>query len=147
LPMGGYLNQADATSWMAMFCLNMLRISIELGLSNHVYQDTAVKFFEHFLDIAAAMTNMADQGIGLWDERDEFYYDVLNTDHTIIPLRLRSMVGLIPLFAVEVLEPETLERLPEFHQRLTWYLRHRPELARLVSRWEEPGRGERRLLS
>jgi hypothetical protein len=147
LPTGGFLNQADATSWMAMFCLNLLRISLELSLHNSAYEDIATKFFEHFLDIAAAMTNMADQGIGLWDEQDEFYYDVLNTDHTIIPLRLRSMVGLIPLFAVETLEPETIQRLPEFRQRLTWYLENRPERARLVSRWQDAGRGERRLLS
>jgi len=147
LPSGGFLNQADATSWMAMFCLNLLRIALELALHNPVYQDIATKFLEHFLDIAAAMTNMADQGIGLWDEQDEFYYDALNSDHTIIPLRLRSMVGLIPLFAIETLEPETLEKLPEFQHRLTWYLEHRPDLARLVSRWQDPGRGERRLLS
>jgi hypothetical protein len=133
-----------------MYCLNLMRIALELALHNPVYQDVATKFFEHFLGIAEAMANIGGDGdgIGLWDEDDEFYYDEL-----ILPngrmekLKLRSMVGLIPLFAVETLEPETLRRLPEFHRRLTWFLSHRPDLAKLVSRWEEPGRGERGLLS
>jgi len=91
---------------------------------------------------------MAGDGSGLWDEQDEFFYDVLNLpDRNCIPLRLRSMVGLIPLCAVETLEPDLLEKVPEFRQRLEWYLNYRPGLARLVSRWQEPGRGERRLLS
>jgi hypothetical protein len=148
LPTGGYINQSDGTSWMAMYSLNLMRIALELAQHNRVYEDIATKFFEHFLHIAQAMTNMADEGIGLWDEQDEFYYDVLNLpDGTRVPLRLRSMVGLIPLFAVETLEPELLERVPEFRQRLEWFLNYRPDLARLVSRWQEAGRGERRLLS
>jgi hypothetical protein len=114
-----------------------------------VYEDIASKFFEHFLEIAKAMTRVGGDGkVGLWDEEDEFYYDQLNLpDGRTIDLRLRSLVGLIPLFAVETLEPETLARLPEFRQRLEWFLGHRPDLATLVSRWQEPGRGERRLLS
>jgi hypothetical protein len=150
LPTGGFINQADGTSWMAMYCLNLLRIALELALSDPVYQDVATKFFEHFLGIAEAMTNIGGDGdgIGLWDEDDEFYYDeLILPDGRMEKLKLRSMVGLIPLFAVETLEPEMLDRLPEFHRRLTWFLNHRPDLARLVSRWEEPGRGERRLLS
>jgi hypothetical protein len=150
LPTGGFINQSDGTSWMAMYCLNLMRIALELALRDPVYQDVATKFFEHFLGIAEAMTNIGGDGdgIGLWDEEDEFYYDELNlSDGRMKKLKLRSMVGLIPLFAVETLEPETLERLPDFHRRLTWYLNYRPDLARLVSRWEEPGRGERRLLS
>ncbi|HEY2251731.1 MAG TPA: glucosidase, partial [Planctomycetaceae bacterium] len=110
----------------------------------------ASKFFEHFLYIAKAMTEIGGDadGIGLWDEVDQFYYDELNLpDGRIIPLRVRSMVGLIPLFAVETLEPEMLERLPSFNRRLKWFLKNRPELAALVSRWEDPGRGERRMLS
>jgi hypothetical protein len=131
-----------------MYCLNLLRISLELALHNRVYEDIATKFFEHFLHIAEAMTNMGGEGLGLWDERDQFYYDVLHLEGDgKIPLKVRSMVGLIPLFAVETLEPELLERLPDFHMRLKWYLNYRPDLASLVSRWEEPGRGERRLLS
>jgi hypothetical protein len=150
LPDGARLDQADGTSWMGMFSLNMLRIALELALHNPVYQDIATKFFEHYLHIADAMTNLggAHSGVGLWDEADEFYYDHLNTpDGQIIPLKVRSIVGLIPLFAVETLEPECLERLPDFRRRLSWVLRHRPEQAALVSRWNDPGRGERRLLS
>jgi hypothetical protein len=148
LPAGVRLDQADGTSWMAMYALNMMRISLELALHNHVYEDIATKFFEHFLSIAQAMTNMAREGIGLWDEQDEFYYDVLDlSDGRRLVLRLRSIVGLIPLFAVETLEPELLEQLPDFRLRLSYFLRHRPDLASLVSRWEEPGRGARRLLS
>jgi hypothetical protein len=150
LPTGGFINQADGTSWMAMCCLNLMRIALELALHNPVYQDVATKFFEHFLHIADAMTNIGgnEHGVGLWDEEDQFYYDELNLpDGQMVKLKVRSMVGLIPLFAVETLEPELLEKLPHFNQRLKWFLNHRPDLANLVSRWEEPGRGERRLLS
>jgi len=148
LPTGGFINQADGTSWMAMYSLNLMRIALELALHNPVYQDIATKFFEHFLNIAEAMNNIGDEGIGLWDEEDQFYYDELNLpDGRLIPLKVRSMVGLIPLFAVEVLEQDLLERLPDFHRRLEWFLNYRPDLAQLVSRWEKPGHGERRLLS
>jgi len=148
LPTGGYINQADGTSWMAMYSLNLMRIALELAKHNHVYEDIATKFFEHFLYIANAMNNIGDQGIGLWDENDQFFYDVLRfPDGEMMPLRVRSMVGLIPLYAVEVLEPELLEQLPDFKRRLEWFLKYRPDLAALVSHWTEPGRGERRLLS
>ena len=110
LPTGGYINQADGTAWMAMYCLNLMRIALELAQHNHVYEDIATKFFEHFLYIAEAMTNIGGEGIGLWDEEDQFFYDELNlSDGTIIPLKVRSMVGLIPLFAVETLEPDLLD--------------------------------------
>jgi hypothetical protein len=133
---------------MAMYCLNLLRIALELAQHNHVYEDIATKFFEHFLYIAEAMTNLGGEGIGLWDEEDQFFYDELSlSDGTIIPLKVRSMVGLIPLFAVETLEPDLLATLPEFSERLDWFLTNRPQLATLVSRWHEPGLGERRLLS
>ncbi len=145
---GGRLDQADGTSWMAMYCLNMLRIALELALENPVYEDIATKFFEHFLYIAKAMNNIGDHGIGLWDEEDEFYYDLLHLPNgEMRRLRVRSLVGLTPLFAVETIEPELLARLPAFARRLEWFLRNRPDLAALVSRWHEPGRGERRLLS
>ncbi|WP_298635261.1 glucosidase [uncultured Thiobacillus sp.] len=148
LPGGGTIEQADGTSWMAMYCLNLMRIALELAQTNHVYEDIATKFFEHFLYIARAMNNIGDQGIGLWDEEDQFFYDVLRfPDGSMTPLRVRSMVGLIPLFAVEILEPELLERLPGFKLRLEWFMKYRPELAALVSHWMEPGRGNRRLLS
>jgi len=148
LPTGGYINQADGTAWMAMYSLNLMRIALELGRHNRVYEDIATKFFEHFLHIAEAMTNIGDDGVGLWNEEDQFYYDVLSTpDQRLTPLKVRSMVGLIPLFAVETIEESLLEELPEFAKRLRWFLDYRPDLARLVSRWEEPGMGERRLLS
>jgi len=145
---GGHLDQADGTSWMAMYCLNMLRIALELALENPVYEDVATKFFEHFLYIASAMNNIGDHGIGLWDEDDGFYYDVLHLpDGEMQRLKVRSLVGLAPLFAVETVEPEMLQRLPGFARRLEWFLKYRPDLAGLVSRWHEPGRGQRRLLS
>ncbi len=148
LPTGGHINQSDGTSWMAMYSLNLMRIALELAQHNPVYEDIATKFFEHFLQIAAAMNSMAGDGAGLWDEQDEFFYDVLQLpDGARVPLRLRSMVGLIPLFAVETLEYQLLDRVPEFRKRLEWFLDYRPDLASLVSRWTEPGRGERRLLS
>jgi len=148
LPTGGFINQSDGTAWMAMYSLNLMRIALELARHNDVYEDIATKFFEHFLQIVEAMNNIGEGGIGLWDEKDEFYYDVLNFPHgKTVPLKVRSMVGLIPLFAVETLEPELLAQVPEFHARLKWYLDHRPDLANLVSRWEEPGTGHRHLLS
>jgi hypothetical protein len=150
LPTGGFINQADGTSWMAMYCLSLMRIALELALHNSVYQDIATKFFEHFLEIADAMTHIGGdgRGVGLWDAEDEFFYDELVCpDGQISKLKVRSMVGLIPMFAVETLEPEMLERLPDFKRRLHWFLKNRPELAALVSRWQEPGLGERRLLS
>ena len=147
LPTGGYINQSDGTSWMAMYALNLMRIALELAEHNHVYEDIASKFFEHFLHIAEAMGSMYND-TGLWDDKDQFFYDVLNLpDDVRVRLRIRSMVGLIPLFAVETLEPELLEKLPGFRKRLEWLLAHRPDLASLVSRWQSPGRGERRLLS
>jgi hypothetical protein len=148
LPTGGHLEQADGTAWMGMFCLNMLTISLELACHNRVYEDIATKFFEHFLYIAGALNNLGGEGITLWDAQDEFFYDVLHTpDGRTTPLKIRSMVGLIPLFAVTTIEPAQLERLPEFRTRLEWFLKHRPDLAALISRWQEPGLGERRLLA
>lgn len=154
LPTGGFINQADGTSWMAMYCLNLMRIALELALHNRVYEDIATKFFEHFLHIAEAMNNIGgkqacvEQGVGLWCDHDQFYYDVLNLpDGRVVPLKVRSMVGLIPLFAVETIEPEVLNRLPDFKRRLEWFLNYRPDLASLVSHWDAPGQGQRRLLS
>jgi len=147
LPNGGFINQADGTSWMAMYSLNLMRIALELARHDKVYEDISTKFFEHFLSIAAAI-NADDDGLGLWDNEDEFYYDELRTPGgREVPLKIRSMVGLIPLFAVETLEPGLMKELPNFAARLKWVLDHRPELAKLVSHWEVCGVGERRLLS
>ena len=148
LPTGGFINQADGTSWMAMYSLNLMRIALELARHNRVYENIATKFFEHFLHIAEAMNNIGEGGLGLWCDREEFYYDVLNLPNgEMTPLKVRSMVGLIPLFAVETLDEELLEQLPEFAGRLRWFLDYRPDLAKLVSRWNEPGMGQRHLLS
>jgi hypothetical protein len=148
LPTGGYINQSDGTAWMAMYTLNLMRIALELALEDHVYEDIASKFFEHFLYIAEAMTNIGGDGIGLWDEQDEFYYDVLHLpDGERIPLRVRSLVGLIPFFAVEVLDASVIAQLSHFTARLHWFLEHRPHLARLVSRWYDASTGEKHLLS
>ena len=148
LPNGAYLSQSDGTSWMAMFTLNLMRIALELAQHNPAYDDMATKFFEHFLYIAAAMADMGGRGVGLWSEEDGFYYDVLNLSNgQTIPLRDRSMVGLIPLFAVESLNPELLAKVPGFTRRMEWFLNYRPDLARLVSRWAVPGKGKRTLLS
>lgn len=148
LPGGSYIEQADGTSWMGMFSLDMLRIALELSRDNTVYQDLATKFFEHFLYIAGAMTSMGSKGIGLWDEEDNFYYDVLRLhNNENKKLKIRSMVGLITLFAVEVIDDQLLKDAPEFAKRLKWFLNNRPDLASLVSRWEDKNQGEKHLLS
>jgi hypothetical protein len=148
LPNGGLLAQADATSWMGVFSLNMMTIALELSKFNPAYEDVASKFFDHFLGIARAMSDIGSAGINLWDDEDEFFYDVLAVPgQEPRSLRVRSAVGLIPLLAVETLEPATLAALPAFRDRLEWTLQHRPELASLVSRWQAPGLGERRLLA
>ncbi|WP_158745134.1 MGH1-like glycoside hydrolase domain-containing protein [Acidisphaera sp. L21] len=146
LPTGGMIDQSDGTAWMAMFTLNMMRIALELAIEDDAYEDMATKFFEHFLYIAEAMTKAG--GIGLWDEQDQFFYDVLHLpDGQAIPLRVRSIVGLIPLFAVEVIGSRAFQALPAFSERLQYFLDHRPDLAALISRWTDTGTGERHLLS
>jgi hypothetical protein len=127
LPTGGHLTQADGTAWMAFFCTTMLSISLELAEIDEAYQDIASKFFEHFVAIVDAINALG--GNGLWDERDGFYYDHLVLDGRSIPIRLRSLVGLIPLFAAEVLSDRQVDRLPGFNKRMRWFLENRPELA------------------
>lgn len=149
-PLGGkgLIEQADATSWMAMYSLNLMRIALELATFNPVYQDMATKFFEHFLYIAGAMESMGENEEGLWDEDDNFFYDVVRLpDGRSEKLKVRSMVGLIPLFAVEILDHELLKKNPEFTKRLDWFLSYRPDLASLVSRWQEKSDNEKHLLS
>jgi hypothetical protein len=150
LPTGGYIDQADGTSWMAMYSLNLLRIAIELALHDHVYEELATTFFDHFLAIAQAINGKGEggDGTGLWDEGDGFYYDRLHLpDGSSVPLRIQSIVGLIPLLAVEVLEPDVLQRLPGFAARLDHHLKQHPELADLISNWTIGAAGDRRLLS
>ena len=148
LPQGGVMEQADATSWMAMYALNMLHIALELCDYNKTYTEMTTKFFEHFLYIAGAMAIMGENESGLWDEEDEFFYDQVRLpDKSVTKIRVKSMVGLIPLFAVEVITKETLDKNPVFAQRMEWFLNHRPDLASLVSRWYEGGKEDKHLLS
>lgn len=148
LPTGGYIEQADATSWMGMYCLNMLTIALELAKENRSYEDIASKFFEHFLYIAKAMNVLGEEKVGLWNDEDGFYYDALSLpDGSHLPMRVRSMVGLIPLFAVQTLEPETLESLKGFSSRLNWFIENRPDLSKNVASMTTLGTKERRLLS
>jgi hypothetical protein len=141
LPGGAVMEQADATSWMAMYALNMLHIALELSEYNESYTEMTTKFFEHFLYIAGAMSSMGEGNKGLWDEEDEFFYDqVRMSDDKVIEIKVKSMVGLIPLFAVEVITKELLDRHPVFAVRMEWFLNHRPDLAALVSRWYEGAR-------
>lgn len=148
LPTGGRIAQSDGTSWMAMYCLNLLAIALELAAEDDTYEDVASKFWEHFIFIANAMNNLGKDGISLWDEEDGFYYDVLHLHgQGSEPMRVRSMVGLIPLFAVGSIEPEVLDRLPAFKRRLNWFIENRADLTGNVSCMRTPGMGERRLLA
>jgi hypothetical protein len=147
LPTGGTIEQSDGTSWMAMYCLNMLKIAVELAQYDSNYEDIASKFFEHFLHIGTAMNRIG--GDGLWDEEDGFYYDMLRLpDGRSLPIGIRSMVGLIPIFAVDTLEPEVIDRLPGFKTRMEWFLENRKDLCGNVSSGlRTHGEEERLLLS
>jgi hypothetical protein len=151
LPGNGSLDQADATSWMAMYCLNLLAIALELASHDPTYEDVATKFLEHFFYIAHAMNERpatrGDDGIDLWDEEDGFYYDVLHVDGQHHFIRVRSMVGLVPLLAVETIEAALLARLPVFRNRLEWFLSHRPDLTANVAPVTRPGREGRFLFA
>jgi len=132
LPGGGHLNQADGTGWMASFCLTMLAMSLELALEKPAYEDIASKFFEHFVNITDAINSLG--GTGLWDDQDNFYYDQLIIDHeNPIPLRIRSLVGLLPLCAVTVLKQKTIDSLPGFRKRMDWFLTNRPDLLKYIT--------------
>jgi len=148
LPTGGHIEQSDGTSWMAMYCQNMLAIALELAREDPAYEDVASKFWEHFVYIAHAMNNLGGEGIALWDDQDGFYYDVLHLpDGGHFFLKVRSMVGLIPLFAVETLDPDLLNRLPGFKRRLEWFIDNRPDLTQNCACMRTPGHSSRRLLS
>ncbi|HXH66025.1 MAG TPA: hypothetical protein VNI81_02420, partial [Candidatus Limnocylindrales bacterium] len=148
LPTGGHLEQSDGTSWMGMYCLNMLAIALELAKDDQAYEDVASKFFEHFVYIARAMNDMGPSGKSLWDNEDGFYYDLLHLpngeEHF---LKIRSMVGLIPLFAVETLEPEIVDRLPGFKRRMQWFIDNHPDVPEHIEMTQRSARGVRRLLS
>ena len=148
LPTGGHIEQSDGTSWMGVFSLNMLAIALELARENQAYEGVASKFFEHFAQIAHATDKLACSEMSLWDEEDGFFYDVLHLpsgDHRY--MKVRSLVGLIPLLAVETLEPEVVDKLPGFKRRLEWFVQNRPEFREHLETMEQPGGGVRRLLS
>ncbi|MFB3817392.1 MAG: glucosidase [Candidatus Methylomirabilales bacterium] len=148
IPLGGHIEQSDGTAWMGMYCLNMLAISLELACKNPAYEDVASKFFEHFVYIAHAVNNIAGEGIELWDPEDGFFYDVLHLPNgDARPMRVRSMVGLIPLFAVETVEPEMETALPHFWRRFQWFLRNRPHLVEHVATQAAPDGRTRYLLA
>ena len=138
LPTGGHLEQADGTAWMAFYCATMLSMSLELASEDPAYEDVATKFFEHFVAICDAMNTLG--GTGLWDDLDGFYYDRLHLDGMRTALRVRSLVGLIPLIACEILEADTLERLPDFKMRLEWFLKNRADLGEHIA-MAIPGEG------
>ena len=148
LPTGGHLEQADGTGWMAMYSLNLLAIALELAKEDPSYEDVASKFWEHFLYIANAINHLGGNGVGMWNEEDGFFYDVLRTpDGGDIPLKIRSMVGLIPLYAIETLDSDIVDRLPGFKRRLDWFVENRRDLTANVACMHTMGMGERRLLS
>jgi len=144
LPMGGTLAQADGTAWMAFYCSTMLAMALELAETSPEYEDIASKFFEHFVAIADATNRLG--GNGLWHEEDGFYYDQLKVDGATSPVRLRSMVGIIPLFAVEFIEEERLDQLPGFGKRTRWFLEHRKDLAGQIAYLSHDGCAKGRYL-
>jgi hypothetical protein len=148
LPTGGQIEQSDGTSWMAMYSLDMLAIALELAACDATYQDVASKFWEHFIYIARAMNNLGDDGLCLWNEKDGFFYDVLHLpDGSRMPLKVRSMVGLIPLYAVQIMEPELLDSMPGFKMRLEWFIENRKDLTEHMACMETEGHKQRRLFS
>ena len=148
LPTGGHIEQSDGTSWMAMYSLNLMAIALELAQHDQAYEDVASKFWEHFLYIARAMNDRGHDGVTLWNEEDGFFYDVLHCpEQGSFPMKVRSMVGLIPLFAVETLETDVLDKLPNFKRRMEWFIAHRPDLTNNVACMYAEGMKERRLLS
>jgi len=150
LPTGGHLDQSDGTAWMGFYCLVLLKIALELAEDKPVYQETASKFFEHFLRIAQAMTSDYRGGLSLWNEQDGFFYDALHEPNgRVTPIKVRSLVGLMPLLAVETLEQDLVENLPVFKRRLDWFFKNRVYLRESgnVACVKSPGEHSRRLLS
>ncbi len=148
LPMGGHIEQADGTGWMAMYTLNLLAIALELADEDPTYEDVASKFWEHFLYIAHAINHLGSDDSGMWSEEDNFFYDVLHTpDGQLKPMKVRSIVGLIPLFAVQILRSEVLAKLGGFQRRMNWFLENREDLIANVASMRDLGQEDRGLLS
>jgi len=148
LPTGGRIDQSDGSAWMTFYCITLMKISLHLAEDEPIYQDMATKFFEHFLRISAAMTQCGGGKHSLWNEEDGFFYDVLHLPNDeIIPLKVRSLVGLLPLLAVETIEPDTLEKMPVFKRRMDWFISKRPDVSCNLACLHEGGTEDRRLLS
>ena len=144
LPIGGHIDQSDGTAWMGFYCLGMMKIALELAREDPVYEDLGTKFYEHFLSIAHAMTDRGGEGYSLWDEQDGFFYDALHMpDHSIIPLKVRSLVGLMPILAVETIEPDVLREQRDFARRMRWFTKNRSHLSGNMASVDVPGAGQR----
>jgi hypothetical protein len=148
LPTGGYIEQTDGTSWMAMFCMYMIDMALELSKEDPAYEDIFLKYVYHFMYITAAMQNIGEKHISLWDEQDEFFYDVLRLpSHGGLSMKVRSLVGLIPAYAVMTFEDRVLHNWAEFYQRVRWFVQRRPEMSRVVERMLRKGTANRYMLS
>ncbi len=147
LPTGGHIDQSDGSAWMSFFCIEMMKIAIHLSEEEPVYQDMATKFFEHFLRIARAMSHSAHDHHALWDEEDGFFYDILHLPDRVVRLKVRSLVGLLPLLAVETIRPETLEKIPVFKRRMDWFIHNRPDVSMNIACLYEEGLAGRRQMS
>ena len=148
LPTGGHIDQSDGSAWMAFYCILMMKIALHLSAEEPVYQDIATKFFEHFLRISSAMHNCGGRGVSLWNEEDGFYYDVIHLpDGKLIPLKVRSLVGLLPLLAVETMDSDLLEKLPVFTRRMDWFIGNHHDAHFNVACIYTAGAQQRRLLS
>jgi hypothetical protein len=148
LSFDGHIDQADGTAWMSFYCILLMKIALELAKENPIYQDSATKFFEHFLRIARALHDVSKKGHALWNQEDGFFYDALHLiSGEVIPLKVRSLVGLIPLLAVETIEPDLLDKMPVFATRMEWFTSRRPDYARTMACVDDPGMGRRRLMS
>jgi len=147
LPTGGHIDQSDGSAWMSFYCIAMMKIAIHLSVEEEIYQDMATKFFEHFLRIAGAMSRKTEHHHSLWDEEDHFFYDVLHLPDRVIPLKVRSLVGLLPLLAVETIDPEVMEKMPVFKRRMEWFITKRPDVSWNIACVHELGTKNRCLLS
>jgi len=148
LPTSGHIEQSDGTSWMAMFCIYMIDMALELSKEDPAYEDIFLKYVYHFMYITSAMQNIGEENISLWDNQDEFFYDVLRfPSHGGLSLKVRSMVGLIPVYAVLTFEPLVLRNWAEFYQRIQWFVQRRPELSEVLKRMLQRGKGDRFMLS
>lgn len=148
LPTGGHIDQSDGSAWVSFYCIILMKIALHLAEEEKVYQDMATKFFEHFLRIASAMSHCGGENHALWNEEDGFFYDLLHLPNgDVVPLKVRSLVGLLPLLAVETIEPDLLKKMPIFNRRIDWFISKRPEVTAGVACLKTEGEHSRRLMS